>query len=527
MSITLDHDYSEGLEAAAPTFFGSEDIKPPHGALGATHIIPAQIIPPLNTNIDFSMLPNFELSAHRGLSALSEEPLPTTFNWRYGTLDDEKGKFDGEPSKIISNLAKPGNQMLCGSCWAIAAAGIVSDNFVISKVTPYNPNLSTTYSLACYPQNQCRGGNPALLLQSIAKGGLVSKNCIDYSWCSQNQLCNGTALKHFKKSDKVDLNSLIPNCGCYEAGDFLEYRIDAVPGPQRISLGASYKDKKSLNPAEFTRIVKTHIRHNGYLLGSFIVFKNFMKGLFTKGKENKGIYFEDASYTRKNGTVNVTYHDKNEEKELVNKDYVGSHAIAIIGWGVEKDTQIDSKGTRKDVPYWYCRNSWTTNWGDGGYFKMAMYPFNRISQFDKTIIISSPRGRVQGGGMIIFRTTQQPRITPFHQVQEKFLKGKRDHPAPFYEKDIKHVVTPKNGGGKSGGKFKFPFLTIGEISGVIFLVSMVFILGYFSGRKNKKWIRNILTSVIVVLQIIVSVLTVRYILKRYCKYNCKKAKIEP
>jgi len=39
--------------------------------------------------------------------------------------------------------------------------------------------------------------------------------------------------------------------------------------------------------------------------------------------------------------------------------YLGGHAIKIIGWGTESGT-----------PYWLVVNSWNTNWGDKGYFKI-------------------------------------------------------------------------------------------------------------------------------------------------------------
>jgi len=38
---------------------------------------------------------------------------------------------------------------------------------------------------------------------------------------------------------------------------------------------------------------------------------------------------------------------------------LGGHAIKIIGYGTEGG-----------VPYWTVQNSWTTTWGNGGYFKM-------------------------------------------------------------------------------------------------------------------------------------------------------------
>lgn len=37
----------------------------------------------------------------------------------------------------------------------------------------------------------------------------------------------------------------------------------------------------------------------------------------------------------------------------------GGHAIRILGWGMENN-----------VPYWLCANSWSTRWGDNGFFKI-------------------------------------------------------------------------------------------------------------------------------------------------------------
>eukprot|EP01090_Pellita_catalonica_P010336 TRINITY_DN21784_c0_g1_i2.p1 TRINITY_DN21784_c0_g1~~TRINITY_DN21784_c0_g1_i2.p1 ORF type:complete len:226 (-),score=37.35 TRINITY_DN21784_c0_g1_i2:85-762(-) len=39
--------------------------------------------------------------------------------------------------------------------------------------------------------------------------------------------------------------------------------------------------------------------------------------------------------------------------------FLGGHCIKISGWGVEGS-----------IPYWLVNNSWTTGWGDKGYFKI-------------------------------------------------------------------------------------------------------------------------------------------------------------
>ena len=105
MSINLGMSYEEHLRGTKPIFLERSFVHPPKGALGALTIIPRQMIPPINTNIQTNILTKFELSKHPGLSAIDHRTLPLKFNWR------EDG---GSKSSLIS---KPGNQMLCGSCW--------------------------------------------------------------------------------------------------------------------------------------------------------------------------------------------------------------------------------------------------------------------------------------------------------------------------------------------------------------------------------------------------------------------------
>ena len=170
MSVDLEHNYEKELRNAKPVFIKQHDVHPPPGALGAVTNIPSQTIPPINTDIQFDILPEFKLSEHPGLSAIDHTKLPENFNWRE----------DGGIKSTL--LADPGNQMLCGSCWAISATGIIADNHVVAGTVKWKPNLSTTWCLACYPQAQCKGGNPAKLYEAVSEKGIVSKNCVDYSW---------------------------------------------------------------------------------------------------------------------------------------------------------------------------------------------------------------------------------------------------------------------------------------------------------------------------------------------------------
>ncbi|EYC39728.1 hypothetical protein Y032_0643g1064 [Ancylostoma ceylanicum] len=57
--------------------------------------------------------------------------------------------------------------------------------------------------------------------------------------------------------------------------------------------------------------------------------------------------YEDFSYYK--GGIYV--HTAGEEK--------GAHAVRVIGWGEEKS-----------IPYWLVANSWNTDWGEKGYFRI-------------------------------------------------------------------------------------------------------------------------------------------------------------
>ena len=461
MSIDLGHDYEQGLRMAQPTVLGQHTVRPPPGALGAISVIPPQTIPPLNTNIQFSIIPQFTLSEHPGLAAMDITKIPDKFNWR----------DDGGKKKNL--MSEPGNQMLCGSCWAISAAGIVADNFVVSGMVDWKPNLSTTWCLACYPQLQCRGGNPAKLYEDISRGGISSNHCIDYSWCSENSACNGKATQHFKEQNAVvDLSALVPTCGCYEAKD--PHYLYFIDNPKAVSIGIGGLDENN-----FTNTIKKHIYTNGPVQGGFLVFTNFMPGAFTK--INGGVYLEKGTYD--NGSVHF------DDAQVSSANYKGSHAISIIGWGTEKDVVIDNNGTKKDIPYWYCKNSWTEKWGDGGYFKMAMYPHNQIVQFDKVIVINTPKGDMRGGGMVTMTVSKKPISKTLPQIQQRFLQLTRSKPDDFYSNEThdKGNTDQSNNSSKINWKYILIITAIICLTILLFFVIRKFVISKPSHKTSHSY----------------------------------------
>lgn len=485
MVITIKGSLEDHRQSAQPTFYGPSS-NPENGGLAdiGGKVGPPIIIPPINTEISFD-LPMYNPSEHRGLSDISE--IPEEFDWRnaYSTDTDEITR-----KKAL--IAKPGNQALCGSCWAISGAGIISDNFVVSGLVTWLPNLSTTWTLACNPQAQCGGGNPQTLFNDVAKNGITSNHCVDYSWCMKDEMCSGSALHHFdtsKPSPKMpttaELNALIPTCGCYYGEDeHYVYQIDSNVSQVSVtptgsgdcgSPSAKEDISKFVEQANSNAVsVRNHIYSKGPVLGAFIVLNNFMKGEFTK--INGGVYFEEGVY---DGSGDIKF----SPDQVSGETFKGGHAVAVIGWGIARNIVVDNNGKREDVPYWYVRNSWTETWGaDGGYFKMAMYPWNKTSCFDALTRIKQNDGGSDacklGGGFVMISVSKPPTKQKLDSIAThgQFLQDDK-----YYQDDSQDMPV----GGSSG--FGFSFLSLKLNSDMLYIVVpiVIVVLIVWYVRKNQ------------------------------------------
>ena len=387
----------------------------------------AFVVPPCNTGINLSSLKKKVVPKKKLAKALA---VPTEYNVTTA--------FPGAtvmPGPHGSQM----QQYSCGSCWAFSIASAISDSFAIVNNYATSPNLSWTNLLACYPNAtnpgpdssiipsaQCGGGDVAAVMTWIQKNGINTNICVDYSWCVNSADCTGGG------GDPSKMNDQIPTCGCYQGGAFLNYSITGV---QRLALENTVNSDNSTTPPTQTQIenirsqLKEQIFQYGPVIGCFIVFSNIVEkgteteiaGDFKTSLNPDGIYLECVGV---NTSCSVTLPSDNYQCNVASTagsptalNVLGAHAVCVVGWGispVDKSllspsvlstaTVSPTNPSQYMVPYWWIRNSWGNSYAEKGFFKMAMYPFNQVSQVELSISIDSGNGsKTAAGGCVVFK----------------------------------------------------------------------------------------------------------------------------
>uniref|UniRef100_A0A673U887 Cathepsin B n=1 Tax=Suricata suricatta TaxID=37032 RepID=A0A673U887_SURSU len=163
----------------------------------------------------------------------------------------------------------------------------------------------------------CNGGFPAEAWNFWTKQGLVSGGlydshvgCRPYSIPPCEHHVNGSRPPCTGEGDT-------PKCSkICEPGYTPSYKEDKHYGCSSYSVSNSEKE------------IMAEIYKNGPVEAAFSVYSDFL--LY-----KSGVY------------------------QHVTGEMMGGHAVRILGWGVENGT-----------PYWLVGNSWNTDWGDNGFFKI-------------------------------------------------------------------------------------------------------------------------------------------------------------
>jgi len=204
------------------------------------------------------------------------------------------------------------NQAECGSCWAFGAVESFTDRYCIASNQTQNPIMSAEFLVSCdQNDNGCEGGMPMSAWEFIRDSGLPTEACQPYTipTCPPAQ----QPCLNFKPTPQCQSQCYGNSTDSSQSGMTMYYSQDAY-SPTGWFGGAAdmQKDIMQFGPIE----------------AAFTVYADFLQ-------YKSGVY------------------------QHVTGDELGGHAIKIIGWGVENN-----------VPYWMISNSWTTYWGDKGFFKI-------------------------------------------------------------------------------------------------------------------------------------------------------------
>uniref|UniRef100_A0A8C9PU20 Cathepsin B n=1 Tax=Spermophilus dauricus TaxID=99837 RepID=A0A8C9PU20_SPEDA len=212
------------------------------------------------------------------------------------------------------------DQGSCGSCWAFGAVEAMSDRICIHTNGHVNVEVSAEDMLTCCGGqcgDGCNGGYPSGAWNFWTKKGLVSGGlydshvgCRPYSIPPCEHHVNGSRPQCTGEGDT-------PRCSkSCEPGYAPSYKEDKHYGYSSYSVSSNEKE------------IMAEIYKNGPVEGAFTVFSDFLT-------YKSGVYQHVAG------------------------EMMGGHAIRILGWGVENG-----------IPYWLVANSWNTDWGDNGFFKI-------------------------------------------------------------------------------------------------------------------------------------------------------------
>jgi cathepsin B len=224
------------------------------------------------------------------------------------------------PREFDARKAYPGcvgevfDQGRCGACWAVASLKSWEDRVCIANTKAGEPGrlqLSVLDVLVNANSNGCQGGDSEEALAFLTQQGVVSQSCLPYgSWES----------------------GPIPTCPNEPC---LPETFVKTPAPTH----------KCSNPD--INYTEDKLKLAGF--GSVSGEEAIIKQLATEGPGIAWFQVFDDFLNYHSGVYTPT-----------SKRVLGNHITKLVGYGEENGRK-----------YWLVQNSWTSKWGDAGFFKIA------------------------------------------------------------------------------------------------------------------------------------------------------------
>lgn len=245
-------------------------------------------------------------------------------------------------------VSSPLDQASCGSCWAFASTSAMTDRVRIKTngsylnfMTQYTNSDGTQIMIPHYLSPYYLAGCDYCKLSESDKNKFGVK--IDEKSCGGQ--CDGNVIQY--TFEYIGKNGLVSNLCNTNPGKYLCFNIADIN--QKALNGRhchifKFKDPRRVNSHGQGELTPDTMEANT---------ESIMLEIFRNGTVVTGIELDTGfqEFFKKDPTGNYT-------KATGKPD--GGHAICLLGWGEEEN------GTK----YWICRNSWSVNWGDKGFFKM-------------------------------------------------------------------------------------------------------------------------------------------------------------
>jgi hypothetical protein len=283
-------------------------------------------------------------------------------------------EFDG--SVVWSDLLSPiKNQGLCGSCWAFASTSTLADRFNIQSMGLLHIDLSPAKLILCDSggrevevgltveetakkevltiQNTCFGNTLYDAWRYLYVVGTPTDECVPY-----NKDYGGNA--KFEQLGSFTDPTKIPVCSVV-TGKLGDMCSDFTFNPR--------SGEETGTPARFYRAYHFYS----------------ISGIPKDGGNELNIRHNIYSWGPVSSSMKIyaDFYEFNPKTEIYKWDgkslQIGGHAVEILGWGIEKKTGIK---------YWIIKNSWGTEWGQNGYFKMVRGENN--CEIEENIISAVP-----------------------------------------------------------------------------------------------------------------------------------------
>ena len=336
------------------------------------NIVPEQILPPEVPDRNRSQLANLKQmppGVQKRILKKQEEflkeqikkgknkPLPKTFPSSFSLTNHAACGAMAQSQR---------DQGGCGSCWAFSAAGVIDTSLCMATNGLSKEFSSTQAIVSCgmadfwENNNVCSGGLPYYGLLEFITNGMISgtdyqngikfgygSGCLSYNSATISSLSAKEACQNFAESPSFQCENYLGMGHTVESS-----RLGAEPHIRQMQY--SYKTAEGITQ------IKNHLMNYGPV--------SMLYGI-------QDSWWAVSNEAWRNGLV----------YKCPNSGGSG-HATTTVGWGT------DSNGEE----YWLVRNSWGADWGDGGFYRIAINPADSacIWQNADAIYWDCPNGQI-------------------------------------------------------------------------------------------------------------------------------------